>query len=119
MWLRRLHRVAGGNAGGDLERWRIIGRDTVIFPEVVVVAEALVEPAMAELAWQDSGGERPGRCPPNGIIYRRLGERAGRTWLGPMTASDYGGPLTSWMGTVIRRRRNPGRQPTPCAEDPW
>ncbi|GAA2470187.1 hypothetical protein GCM10010388_73500 [Streptomyces mauvecolor] len=27
IWPRRLHQVAGGNAGADLERWRVVGRD--------------------------------------------------------------------------------------------
>ncbi|MET9079108.1 hypothetical protein ABZX95_44955 [Streptomyces sp. NPDC004232] len=37
-----------------------------------------------------------------------LGERVGREWLGPLAATDYGGPLTSWMGAVIRIRRGAG-----------
>lgn len=32
IWPQRLHRVAGGNAGTDLEQWRIVGRDAAIFP---------------------------------------------------------------------------------------
>ncbi|WP_246643323.1 hypothetical protein [Streptomyces rhizosphaericus] len=32
IWPQRLHRVAGGNAGTDLKRWRIVGRDAVVFP---------------------------------------------------------------------------------------
>ncbi|WP_051790712.1 hypothetical protein [Streptomyces sp. NRRL S-1022] len=40
IWPHRLHRLAGGNAGKDLERWRIVGRDAAIFPEVVTVAQA-------------------------------------------------------------------------------
>ncbi|MDQ1065154.1 hypothetical protein [Streptomyces canus] len=35
LWPQRLHQVAGGNAGGALERWRIVGRDAIVFPEVV------------------------------------------------------------------------------------
>lgn len=118
-WPRRLHEAAGGDAGGDFDRWRIVGRDTVIFPELVAVADALLDPAMAELAWQDSGADRPRPLPVDGAFCRRLGERVGRPWLGPVVAADLGGPLIAWMGTVIRRRRNPGRQPAPFAEDPW
>ncbi|WP_257136647.1 hypothetical protein [Streptomyces sp. f150] len=55
VWPRRLHRVAGGDAGGDLEWWRIVGRDAVIFPEVVAVADALLDPGMGKLVWVDSG----------------------------------------------------------------
>lgn len=81
MWPRRLHQVAGGDAGGDLERWRIVGRDAVVFPEVVAVAGALLDPAMAELVWADSGAGRPRALPADGLFCRRLGERLGRGWL--------------------------------------
>ncbi|WEP00522.1 hypothetical protein A6P39_040610 [Streptomyces sp. FXJ1.172] len=33
----------GGNAGTGLERWRIVGRDAVVFSEVVAAADALVD----------------------------------------------------------------------------
>ncbi|MER5570645.1 hypothetical protein ABT083_31305 [Streptomyces goshikiensis] len=55
VWPRRLHQVAGGDAGDagdDLERWRIVGRDAVVFPEVVAVADTLLDPGMAELVWR-------------------------------------------------------------------
>ncbi|MEU6709670.1 TniQ family protein [Streptomyces wuyuanensis] len=48
VWPRRLHQVAGGDAGGDLERWRIVGRDAVVFPEVVAVADAVANPGEAQ-----------------------------------------------------------------------
>jgi hypothetical protein len=94
-WPHRLHRVAGGNAGTDLQRWRSVGRDPVILPEVVAVTDALLDPAMAELAWADSGARRPRPLPADGAFCRRLGERVERTWLGPLSAVDYGGPLTA------------------------
>jgi hypothetical protein len=50
VWPRRLHQVAGGDAGTELERWRIVGRDAVVFPEVAAVVDALLEPAMVRLA---------------------------------------------------------------------
>ncbi|MGW5611658.1 DNA-binding protein [Streptomyces sp. NPDC003753] len=118
VWPRRLHQVAGGDAGGDLQRWRIVGRDAVVFPEVVAVADALLDPAMAELAWLDSGAGRPRALPADGMFCRRLGERVGREWLGPPAATDYGGPLTSWMGSVIRLRRGGGGPPG-YDNDPW
>jgi hypothetical protein len=118
IWPRRLHQVAGGNAGGDLERWRIVGRDAVVFPEVVAVADALLDPVMAQLAWVDSGAGRPRLLPADGAFCRALGERVGRTWLGPLAATDYGGPLTSWMGSVIRLRRGAGGPPG-YGNDPW
>ncbi|WP_317987183.1 DNA-binding protein [Streptomyces kanamyceticus] len=113
IWPRRLHQVAGGNAGADLEWWRVVGRDAVIFPEVVAVADALLDPVMAELVWADSGGARP--LGVDGAFGRRLGERVGRGWLGPLIAVDHGGLLLAWMGTVVRLRRHPGGQPGPFA----
>ncbi|MGW7427825.1 DNA-binding protein [Streptomyces sp. NPDC054813] len=118
IWPRRLHLVAGGNAGGDLERWRIVGRDAVVYPEVVAVAEALLDPDMAELVWKDSGAGQPRALPADGMFCHRLGERVGRQWLGPLAATDYGGPLTSWMGSVIRIRRGAGGPPG-YDNDPW
>ena len=73
VWPRRLHQVAGGDAGGELEWWRIVGRDAVIFPEVVAVADALLDPAMARLVWVDSGAGRPRVLPVDGLFCRRLG----------------------------------------------
>jgi hypothetical protein len=118
IWPRRLHQVAGGDAGGDLERWRIVGRDAVIFPEVVMVADALLDPGMAELVWVDSGAGRPRALPADGMFCRRLGERLGRDWLGPLAATDHGGPLIAWMGGVIRLRRGAGGPPG-YDNDPW
>ncbi|MFF0143073.1 DNA-binding protein [Streptomyces sp. NPDC005227] len=118
IWPRRLHQVAGGNAGTGLERWRIVGRDAVVFPEVVAVADTLLDPAMAELVWADSGAGRPRPLPADGAFCRRLGERVDRPWLGPLVATDYGGPLIAWMGSVIRLRRGAGG-PSGYGNDPW
>lgn len=117
VWPRRLHQVADGDAGGDLERWRIVGRDAVVFPEVVAVAEALLDPGMAELVWVDSGAGQPRPLAADGLFCRRLGERLGRAWLGPLAAADHGGPLLAWMGSVIRRRGVGG--PPGYDDDPW
>ncbi|MFF2014099.1 hypothetical protein ACFVWY_34240 [Streptomyces sp. NPDC058195] len=101
IWPGRLHQVAGGGAGGDLERWRIVGRDAVVFPEVVAVADALLDPARAELVWMDSGAARPRALSADGLCCRKLGERLGRGWLGPRAATDHGGPLIAWMGRFL------------------
>ncbi|GAA2504697.1 DNA-binding protein [Streptomyces gobitricini] len=118
IWPRRLHQVAGGDAGDDLERWRIVGRDAVVFPEVVAVADALLDPAMVELVWADSGAGQPRVLPADKLFCRRLGERLEREWLGPLAATDHGGPLIAWMGSVIRLRRGAGGPPG-YADDPW
>ncbi|MFD8032759.1 DNA-binding protein [Streptomyces sp. NPDC059717] len=118
IWPQRLHQVAVGNAGTDLQRWRVVGRDAVIFPEVVAVADALLDPAMAELVWKDSGAGQPRTLSAGGMFCRRLGERVGRNWLGPLAATDYGGPLIAWMGAVIRRRRGTSAPPA-YGNGPW
>ncbi|WP_405763982.1 TniQ family protein [Streptomyces sp. NBC_00080] len=118
IWPYRLDQLAGGDAGSRLGWWRILGRDAAIFPEVVAVAQALLDPAMAELVWRDSGAGRPRPLPADGAFCRRLGERVGRNWLGPLSAVDYGGPLLAWMGAVIRRRRGEGGPPG-WRGDPW
>ncbi|MEU0054618.1 hypothetical protein [Streptomyces sp. NPDC006309] len=84
IWPCRLRQLADGNAGTDLERWPIVGRDAAIFPEVVAVAQALLQPAMAEVAWRASGGMRPRARDTDDVFCRRLGERVGRAWLGPL-----------------------------------
>ncbi|MES9512135.1 DNA-binding protein [Streptomyces sp. NPDC000609] len=111
IWPRRLHLVAGGDAGVDLEWWRVVGCDAVIFPEVVAVADALLDSVMAQLVWVDSGGERPRSLGVDGAFCRRLGEWVGGPWLGPLIAVDYGGPLVAWMGAVVRLRRHPEGRP--------
>ncbi|MFH8399576.1 DNA-binding protein [Streptomyces anulatus] len=118
VWPWRLHQVAGGDAGGDLEWWRIVGRDAVVFPEVVAVADALLDPGMAQLVWVDSGAGRPQVLSVDGLFCHRLGERVGRGWLGPLVAADHGGPLIAWMGSVIRLRRGVGGPPG-YDNDPW
>ncbi|MGW3512390.1 hypothetical protein [Streptomyces sp. NPDC000994] len=128
LWPRRLHQVAGGDAGGDLERWRIVGRDAVVFPEVVAVADTLLDPVMAELVWRDSGAGRPRALPADGMFCRRLGERVGRGWLGTLAATDHGGPLIAWMGSAASAAQlgvHPGSRTIPggCAGNmsrwPW
>jgi hypothetical protein len=117
IWPRRLHQVAGGNAGTDLERWRIVGRDAVVFPEVVAAADALLDPAMAELAWRASGGTRPRTRSEADPLCHRLGERVDRDWLGPLAAADYGSPLSGWRSAIVRARRGSG--PPGWRDDPW
>ncbi|WP_316763676.1 TniQ family protein [Streptomyces herbicida] len=117
IWPRRLHQVAGGNAGAELERWRIVGRDAAVFPEVVAVAGALLDPAMAGLAWS-GGGEEPRPMGADGQFCRRLGAQVGRDWLGPLIAVDHGSPLGSWKCSGIRGGRDNGH-PSGWVEDPW
>ncbi|MET9880200.1 hypothetical protein ABZZ36_37160 [Actinacidiphila glaucinigra] len=80
VWPRRLLLLAGGDAGGDLDWWRIVGRDAVVFPEVVAVADALLDPAMAQLAWTVGVSGR-GRGPRTGRSAAGSGNGSGgRGW---------------------------------------
>ncbi|WP_338146042.1 DNA-binding protein [Streptomyces scabichelini] len=117
IWPYRLHHLAGGSVGGELAWWRIVGRDAAVFPEVVAVAGALLEPATAELAWRASGGMRPRARGKDDPLCHRLGERVDRDWLGPLAAADYGGPLSDWRGAIVRARRGSG--PPGWRDDPW
>lgn len=117
IWPRRLQQVVGGEVGGDVARWRAVGRDVVVYPEVVGVAGALLDPAVEELVWADSGWERPRPRPGDGQFGRRLGELVGRPWLGRLIATD-GGPLVSWQAAIIRRRRHTAAV-DPYDAGPW
>ncbi|NUL04180.1 hypothetical protein HRW07_13250 [Streptomyces lunaelactis] len=94
IWPRRLHQIAGGNAGSDLERWRIVGRDAVVFPELVAVADALLDPAMLD-----------GRCHPRPPRRRRTTRIRQR----PRTASRVArfGDVARTLGEQVL-----GRDPT-------
>nr|WP_237519969.1 DNA-binding protein [Streptomyces sp. HUCO-GS316] len=117
VWPRRLHQVAGGNAGTELERWRIVGRDAVVLPEVVAVADALLDPAMAELAWRASGRMRPRVRGGDDPFCHRLGERVDRDWLGSLVAADYGGPLSGWRNAIVHARH--ASEPPGWRDYPW
>ncbi|GAA2774702.1 hypothetical protein GCM10010521_61370 [Streptomyces rameus] len=118
IWPWRLHQLAGGSVGADLARWRIVGRDAAILPEVVTVAGALLEPAMAEVALQASGGMRPRVRDADDAFCYRLGKRVGRTWPGPELAADHGSPLNDFTGAIVRARRHETGPPG-WREGPW
>lgn len=117
IWPHHLHRLAGGSVRNALAWWRIVGRDAAIFPDVVAVAQALLEPAMAELAWRASGGTQPRARGEDDPFCHRLGKRVGRVWLGPLVAADYDSPLSNWTGAIVRARRGSG--PPGWRDDPW
>ncbi|MFJ7206697.1 DNA-binding protein [Streptomyces sp. NPDC098789] len=119
IWPARLHRLAGGDAGPRFWWWHAVARDGVVFPEVVAVADALLDPGMEELAWGDSGRNQIRPRTADGAFCRELGVRVGRPWLGPVVAVDYDGPLVAgWLGAVIRRRRGV-RDPAGWDQNPW
>ncbi|MFF1285695.1 hypothetical protein [Streptomyces sp. NPDC058299] len=81
------------------------------------MAQALLQPAMAEVAWRASGGMRPRVRHTDDVFCRRLGERVGRAWLGPLLAADTGSPLSDFTGAVVRARRHEAGPPG-WREDP-
>lgn len=117
IWPRRLHLLAGGDAGAELGRWRVVGRDAAVFPEAVAVAEALLDPAMASLAWRLGDEARPGARVEDDPFCGRLGERLGREWLGPLIAADYDSALGDFSGALVRARR--GVVARGWRDDPW
>ncbi|MGW8954735.1 Helicase associated domain protein [Streptomyces sp. NPDC055709] len=98
-------------AGWGGHQWRLLVRDTVLFPEVVAVAEALVDPRMQQLAATDSS-DRLMRGRGSGERFTAaLGERLGRVWLGELEAEGRSGPLASWAQAVVREQRRPVGSP--------
>ncbi|MFD9459095.1 DNA-binding protein [Streptomyces sp. NPDC059985] len=119
IWPARLHQLAGGDAGPRFWWWHAVARDAVLFPEVVDVADVLLDPGMEELVWADSGREHIRPLSADGAFCRELGVRVGRPWLGPLVAVDYDGPLVAgWMRAVIRRRRGIG-EPGGRGQNRW
>ncbi|MFD0271263.1 hypothetical protein ACFVGY_32545 [Streptomyces sp. NPDC127106] len=119
IWPARLHRLAGEDAGPGFWWWRAVARDAVLFPEVVAVADALLDPAVEELAWTDGRRERIRPLPADGAFCQELGVRVGRPWLGPLVAVHGDGPLVAgWMGAIIRRHRSVG-EPGGRGQNRW
>ncbi len=92
VWSRsRAVRLVGTLSGGEPSCW-----DAVVFPEIVALADVLLDPAAEELAWTDSGrAGLPRPLPGESQFGRHLGEQVGRPWLGPL---DHG----SWVGEISR-----------------
>ncbi|WP_052070527.1 hypothetical protein [Streptacidiphilus albus] len=118
VWPARLHRLAGGDAGERFWWWRSVAREAAIFPEVMALAQALLDPAVADMVWQDSGAESVQRFPPDGQFGQELGRRLGRPWLGAAGAIPDSSALNAWWGALVRRRRSTG-QPGDWGQDPW
>ncbi len=97
----------GGDAGTELERWGIGGRDAAGFPEVAAGGGAGAAGPGHGRAGVDGQRRRAAAAaaPADGAFCRRPGERVGRGRLGLLSAVDYSGPLIAWRGAVIRRRR--------------
>lgn len=111
-WGRRLERVAletscrDGPASGWPEAWwRLVARDAVVFPEVVTVAAALVDPVLQSLV--PFGRSLVRRAGDDGRFVAALANRLGRSWLAEVERPDEPGALQAWMNGLARKRRSP------------
>ncbi|MFD5390793.1 transposase [Streptomyces sp. NPDC127074] len=105
-------------AGWGMQQWRLLVRDAVVFPEVVVVARTLLDPRVQQLAAGDGAGVRGGDG--HVRLAAALGERLERQWLGEVEAEGLAGPLASWVQAVARERRRPaGSAPLPGRYGLW
>ncbi|WP_330358362.1 helicase associated domain-containing protein [Streptomyces chartreusis] len=112
VWGRRLQRVTGstGRTPEAASRWpvawwRVVARDAVVFPEVVAVAAALVDPAMRLLAAGE--GVLVRRAGRDGRFVTELANRLGRGWLGEVERPDRPSALQAWLSGVARERCSP------------
>jgi hypothetical protein len=72
--------VVGTDPATELERWRILGRDTVVLPEVVAVADALLDPVMAELGVEGQRDRATAAAERRRVVLPPTG-RACRAWV--------------------------------------
>jgi hypothetical protein len=94
----------GDRVGWGFEQWRLLMRDAVVFPEVVAVARALVDPRLQEEVGAGAQGLLRDRAGTQQFAAV-LGARLGRTWLAEVEGAGSGGPLTLWVGALVRQRR--------------
>lgn len=115
VWRQRLECVADQTAAASpasttwpLAWWRLVARDAVIFPELVTVAGALVDPALQQLAVGGPGGRplvrRPGQ---DGNFVAALGARLERGWLSEVEQPEASGALQAWMSSLVSTSRSP------------
>ena len=118
VWEPRLQQVVAATrrwcpdlVGWGVEQWRLLVRDVVVFPEVVAVAEALVDPRMQQLASGSGAGALVRGRGGGERFAAALGERLRRVWLGELEADGHSGPLASWARAVVREQRRPAGSP--------
>ncbi|MFF7763970.1 transposase [Streptomyces griseorubiginosus] len=111
VWGPRLEQVmtatarrAGDPVGWGVEQWRLLVRDAVVFPEVVAVARALMDPRLQESAGEGGQVLLRDRAAA-GHLAAVLGSRLGRDWLAEVEGAGAGGPLTLWVSALVRERR--------------
>ncbi|WP_328687999.1 helicase associated domain-containing protein [Streptomyces phaeochromogenes] len=112
VWGQRLERVVLGNSrkpraevGRPDAWWRLVARDAVVFPEVMTVAAALMDPALRPLVADGRALVR--RAGHEDHFMAALGDRLGRGWLREVEESDGPGALQAWMSGLTRGMRSP------------
>ncbi|MBY8889397.1 helicase associated domain-containing protein [Streptomyces sp. PTM05] len=118
IWGPRLERLTAATrrwcpdtAGWGVEQWRLLVRDVVMFPEIVAVAETLVNPRMQQLAAENGSGALVRGRGSGERFAAALGKQLGREWLVELEADDHGGPLASWARAVVREQGSPAGAP--------
>ncbi|MFC5905197.1 helicase associated domain-containing protein [Streptomyces zhihengii] len=100
LWPMRL--AATMPAGEDPQRWRILARDLVTYPETVLLATLLASRAWRLRVAADSGGHLPYRLADVPCAPSELGHRLRRPWLTERLAACTHGPLFAWTYQCIR-----------------
>lgn len=81
-------------AGEDPQRWRILGRDLVTYPETVALATLMASPAWRLRVAAGGGGHLPYRLADVPCVPSELGQRLWRPWLTErLAACTHGPPL--------------------------
>jgi hypothetical protein len=106
LWPVRLNAVMP--AGEDPQRWRILARDLVTYPETVALATLLASRAWRLRVAADGGGHLPYRLADVPCVPSELGHRLRRPWLTERLAACTHGPLFAWTYQCIRTNGGSG-----------
>ncbi|MFH8349669.1 helicase associated domain-containing protein [Streptomyces sp. NPDC018045] len=97
--------------------WQLVARDAVVFPEVVAVAAALVDPALRLLVTDERPLVRRSRR--HDRFMTALGDRLERGWLKEVEWPERPSALQTWMRGVARELRSPSRSASPHSGIWW
>ncbi|MER8062761.1 MULTISPECIES: helicase associated domain-containing protein [unclassified Streptomyces] len=103
---RTRRRYAEPEGWGE-RQWRLLVRDAVVFPEVVAVAGALMDPRVQQMAVRDGAGGLARGLGGGQQLTAVLGEPVGRVLLRGLEEDTSPGPLASWVRAVVREQNRP------------
>ncbi|MBW1600254.1 hypothetical protein HPT28_25120 [Streptomyces sp. JJ38] len=106
LWAMRLE--AAMPAGEDPQRWRILARDLVTYPETVALAALLASRVWRLRVAADGGGHLPYRLADVPCVPSELGHRLRRPWLAERLAACTHGPLFAWTYQCVRTKGGSG-----------